>query len=294
MRVLGVLAGTIIAIFIISMSFMMMSSNPTTPESYGNAEEKPLNGEQSVNTPNIAENQVKLEYLKEQLKQQSYETAFEYQQRIEQTRLEYHNLLKQQEMLHESGMVQSQQSHEKILKQQELQKEYLRHQQNLDSFDKEKTHEVAMADRLIAFETRKQLLQQQHEAALVVQNDNAFKQSLMTYSMVISFTVLLLSVSYYLVSARTANKERELVRLEQEHVYALKQQESMQETRIKVLESISDLPEQDKKEIIVGLVGLNRPFEELEEKRIPEPPIEIELTELTPPQLDSRSSSSHS
>lgn len=191
-------------------------------------------------------------------------------------------------------MVQSQQNHEKLLKQQELQKEYLHHQQNLESLDKEQTYEVAMADKLIAFETRKQLLEQQHQEALVVQNDNAFKQSLMTYSMVISFTVLLLSVSYYLVSARAASKERELVRLEQEHIYALKQQESMQETRIKVLESISDLPEQDKKEIIVGLVGLNRPFEELEEKRIAEPPIEIELTELTPPQLDTRDNSTPS
>ncbi|CAA6827884.1 MAG: Unknown protein [uncultured Thiotrichaceae bacterium] len=271
-----------------------MSNNQATPEPHGNVEETPRNGVQSSNAPGIAENQVKLEYLKEQLKQQSYETAFEYQQRIEKTRLEYQNLLKQQEMLHESGIIQSQQNHEKILKQQELQKEYLRHQQNLDSFDKEKTHEVAMADRLIAFETRKQLLKQQHEEALVVQNDNAFKQSLMTYSMVISFTVLLLSISYYLVSARAASKQRELVRLEQEHIYALKQQESMQETRIKVLESISDLPEKDKKEIIVGLVGLNRPFEELEEKRIQEPPIEIELTELTPPQLDTRVSSTSS
>jgi hypothetical protein len=226
-----------------------------------------------------------MKYTLEQLRNQGAETNLTYQQQMELSKLEYNNLSEQQRYLHEKGMLSDQQKHELILQNQELRKEYMLKQQESKAVDQGRVFEAEMADRLIGFETRKQLLEQQHEKAMVLQKNTEFKQSLTTYVALVSIAIFLLSLSYYLVVARSVNKQKELILLKQDHIYALKQQESMQETRIKVLESISDLPERDKKEIIVGLVGLNRPFEELEDQRIEEPAIEIELTELTPPQM---------
>jgi hypothetical protein len=223
--------------------------------------------------------------MREQLKNQDSETKLTYQQQLEQARMEYKSFMQQQKQLHERELLQDKNKHEEMLLKQELQKEYVLKQQDSSRLSQEKVYEAEMAERLIAFETRKQLLRQQNQQALVLQKNTAFEHSLITYAVVISGVIFMFSLSYYIVTTRTAKKEHELVRLEQEHIYNLKQQESMQATRIKVLESISDLPEQDKKEIIVGLVGLNRPFEELENKVVEEPPIEINLTELTPPQM---------
>ena len=298
MRVMGILAILIIALFVISLSFMTLDDKNEVLSGTQEGDTTSVSNEtgdslaQGLGLPSQQEFQI--QYMREQLKNKGTAAELTYQQQIEQSRMEYKNLMAQQRMLHEKDLLTSSQQHELLLKRQDLQKEYMLKQQDSSIFNQGKAYEADMADRLIAFETRKQLLAQQHEETLVMKQNTVFKQSLITYVVVISGAIFLLSLSYYTVSTRTVNKQKELVKLEQDHVYALRQQESMQETRIKVLESISDLPEQDKKEIIIGLVGLNRTFEELEDKVIEEPPIEIELTELTPPQMKIESDKLHS
>ncbi len=285
---MGMLMMLIIGLFVITLAFTTMTNNneATSDKQQNSAasSDESANGViQGLGVPSQQSTQMK--YTLEQLKNQGAETNLTYQQQMELSKLEYNNLSEQQRYLHEKGMLSDRQKHELILQNQELRKEYMLKQQESKSADQGRVFEAEMADRLIGFETRKQLLEQQHEKAMVLQRNTEFKQSLTTYVALVSIAIFLLSLSYYLVVARSVNKQKELILLKQDHIYALKQQESMQETRIKVLESISDLPEKDKKEIIVGLVGLNRPFEELEDQRIEEPAIEIELTELTPPQM---------
>lgn len=296
MRVMGILAILIVTLFIISLSFMVIGNNQN-PLSESHGSETSATDHQTSDA--IADGMIKgnfvqgfptqqeyqLMYMREQLKNQGSETQLTYQQQLEQARMEYKSLMLQQKQLHERGLLHDKNKHEEVVLKQKLQKEYMLKQQDSSLLNQEKIYEAEMADRLIAFETKKQLLDQQNQQALALQKNTTFEQSLITYVVVVGSAILMLSFSYYIVSSHTARKEHELVRLEQEHIYSLKQQESMQETRIKVLESISDLPEKDKKEIIVGLVGLNRSFEELENKVVEEPPIEIQLTELTPPQM---------
>jgi uncharacterized membrane protein YjfL (UPF0719 family) len=288
MKIMGMLMMLIIGLFVITLAFTTMTNNneATSDKQQNSAasSDESANGViQGLGVPSQQSAQMK--YTLEQLRNQGAETNLTYQQQMELSKLEYNNLSEQQRYLHEKGMLSDQQKHELILQNQELRKEYMLKQQESKAVDQGRVFEAEMADRLIGFETRKQLLEQQHEKAMVLQKNTEFKQSLTTYVALVSIAIFLLSLSYYLVVARSVNKQKELILLKQDHIYALKQQESMQETRIKVLESISDLPERDKKEIIVGLVGLNRPFEELEDQRIEEPAIEIELTELTPPQM---------
>ncbi len=293
MRVIGILAILIIALFVISLSFMAIEDKKnslsasqgsnTTPGSEAASDGQDQNLIQPLSVAHQKEFQH--DYMQQQLQNQRMKAQLSFQQQIEQKRMEYNNLLKQQQMLHEKSLLHNKQQHETELRQQELKKEYLLKQQDSSLAITEKAYEAEMADRLIAFEMSKRLLQQKHQQALVAQQDIAFQHSLITYITIVGSSIFLFSLSYFIVSTRTASRQKQLLQLEQEHIYALKQQESMQETRLKVLESISDLPEQDKKEIIVGLVGLNRPLEELEDKVIEEPPIEIELTELTPPQM---------
>lgn len=285
---MGMLMMLIIGLFVIALAFMTMpNGNEAVSDKQQNSaasSNESANGViQGLGVP--SQQSAQMQYTLEQLKNQGAATTLTYQQQMELSRLEYNNLSEQQRYLHEKGMLSDQQKHELMLQNQQLRKAYMLKQQESTAADQGRVFEAEMADRLIGFETRKQLLEQQHEKSMVLQQNTEFKQSLTTYVALVSIAIFLLSLSYYLVVARSVNKQKELILLEQDHVYALKQQESMQETRIKVLESISDLPEKDKKEIIVGLVGLNRPFEELEDKRIEEPAIEIELTELTPPQM---------
>ena len=299
MRVIGILAILIIAMFVVTLSFMTINDNHHSSPELQNIEASSTGDSDVSNGGSVAvgfptQQEYQLQYMREQLKNQGSETELSYQQHLEQARMEYQNLMLQQKLLHEKDVLSSKNSHEEKLLKQSLQKEYILKQQDSTLLSQEKRFEAEMAERLIAFETRKQLLEQQHQQALVQQNNSVFEHSLITYTVLISSAIFVLSLSYFVVSARIASKKNELIRLEQEHIYSLKQQESMQETRIKVLESISDLPEQDKKEIIVGLVGLNRPFEELENTVVEEPPIEIELTELTPPQMKVSRSSSES
>lgn len=285
---MGMLMMLIIGLFVITLAFTTIPNKEATSDKQQNSaaslDESANNGViQGLGVP--SQQNAQMQYTLEQLKNQGVETTLTYQQQMELSRLEYNNLSEQQRYLHEKGMLSDKQKHELMLQNQQLRKEYMLKQQETQAADQGRVFEAEMAERLMGFETRKQLLEQQHEAAMVLQQNTEFKQSLTTYVALVSIAIFLLSLSYYLVIARSVNKQKELILLEQDHVYALKQQESMQETRIKVLESISDLPEKDKKEIIVGLVGLNRPFEELEDKRVEEPAIEIELTELTPPQM---------
>jgi len=284
---MGMLMMLIIGLFVITLAFTTMTNKEATSDKQQNSaassDESANRVIQGLGIP--SQQNAQMQYALEQLKNQGVEKNLTYQQQIELSKLEYNNLSEQQRYLHEKGMLSDKQKHELILQNQELRKEYMLNQQESKAVDQGRVFEAEMAERLIGFETRKQLLEQQHEKAMVLQKNTEFKQSLTTYVALVSIAIFLLSLSYYLVVARSVNKQKELILLEQGHIYALKQQESMQETRIKVLESISDLPEKDKKEIIVGLVGLNRPFEELEDQRIEEPAIEIELTELTPPQM---------
>lgn len=286
---MGILAILIIALFVITLSFKSVDNNQMAqPESQGSEAVSTTDGDISGSSAISglpAQRDLKLLYMKEQLKNQDSETRLSYQQQLEQQRMEYSSLMLQEKMLHEKELLEAKNKHEETILKRKLQKEYILKQQDSSLLSQEKQYDAQMADRLIAFETRKQLLAQQHEEALLAKNQALYKQSLITYTMIASGTIFLLSLSYYLVGLRKNIQQKEIMRLEQEHIYSLKQQESMQETRIKVLESISDLPEKDKKEIIVGLIGLNRPFEELENKVVEEPPIEIELTELTPPQM---------
>lgn len=288
MKIMGMLTILTTGLFVIALSFMTLTDkNETASDKQQNnaaSVDGSVNGViQGLGVPSQRNGQ--MQYTLEQLKNQGAETTLTYQQQMELSKLEYNNLSEQQRYLHEKGMLSDKQKHELMLQNQQLRKEYMLKQQDTKAADQGRVFEAEMADRLIGFETRKQLLEQQHEKSMVLQKNTEFKQSLTTYVALVSIAIFLLSLSYYLVVARSVNKQKELILLEQDHIYALKQEESMQETRIKVLESISDLPEKDKKEIIVGLVGLNRPFEELEDKRVEESAIEIELTELTPPQM---------
>ena len=161
----------------------------------------------------------------------------------------------------------------------------------MSKFDKEKQYESGMTDKLLAFEKDKQRMNLTHEQALMSQQNEAQQQSALNTIVVFTALILTISLSYYFISSHNIHRKKELVKLEHERLLALKQQESMQETRIKVLESIADLPGPDKKEIIEGLVGLNKTYNELESPKqkaddtVKDSPLEIELTDLNPPQM---------
>jgi len=281
----------VIAMFIILLSFMTINDKQTTsPENIQIANSQSsieANTSDVVSTPLAlpGKQNLQFQYIQEQLKNKRNETELSYQQKIELQRMEYNNLADQQRMLHEKEMQKNAFSNSEKLKQQDLQQSYLLKQQEISKLDKDNQYEASMTDKLLAFEKDKLQMTQQHEEALVLQQGKAQQQSALSTILVFSALIFTISLSYYLVSSHNLQRKKELAQLEHDKVFALKQQEAMQETRIKVLESIADLPGSDKKEIIKGLVGLNRTYEELEQKTIDEPPIEIELTELNPPQM---------
>jgi hypothetical protein len=292
MRVMGMLVILVIAMFIILLSFMTINDKQTvssgqtqaTTQSSSNA-----GAGDTVSTPLAlpgSKQDLQLQYIQEQLKNKRSETELSYQQKIELQRMEYNNLTSQQRMLHEKEMQKDAHSNAEKLKQQELQQAYLLKQQEMTQLDKDKQYEAGMTDKLLTFEKEKLKMSQTHIEALALQKSNAQQQSALNTILVFSALIFTISFAYFIISSHNIHRRKELAKLEHEKLFALKQQEAMQETRIKVLESIADLPGSDKKEIIEGLVGLNnRTYEELEDKTVREPPIEIELTDLNPPQM---------
>jgi hypothetical protein len=293
MRVMGMLVILVIAMFIILLSFMTINDKQTTSSENTQA----INTESSTEVgnggtvstplalPGTNKQDLQLQYIQEQMKNKRSETELSYQQKIERQRMEYSSLTAQQRMLHEKEMQKNAHSNSEKLKQQELQQAYLLKQQEIGQLDKEKQYEVGMTDKLLNFEKEKLQMSQTHEATLAKQKIDAQQQSALNTILVFSALIFTVSFAYYIISSHTIYRKKELAKLEHEKLFALKQQEAMQETRIKVLESIADLPGSDKKEIIEGLVGLNRTYEELEDKTYKEPPIEIEITDLNPPQM---------
>ena len=288
---MGMLVILVIAMFIILLSFMTINDKPMSSlenTQATNTQSSPdMNTNGVVSTPLAlpGKQDLQFQYIQEQLKNKRNETKLSYQQKIELQRMEYNNLTEQQRMLHEKEMQKNAFSNTEKLKQQELQQSYLLKQQEISKLDKDKQYEAGMTDKLLAFEKDKLQMTQTHEEALALQQGKAQQQSALSTILVFSALIFTISLSYYLVSSHNLQRKKELAQIEHDKLFALKQQEAMQETRIKVLESIADLPGTDKKEIIEGLVGLNRTYEELEQNTIDEPPIEIELTELNPPQM---------
>jgi hypothetical protein len=292
MRVMGMLVILVIAMFIILLSFMTISDKQTTSSENTQATGIQLSSETGANnsagTPFALpgkQQELQFQYIQEQLKNKRSETELSYQQKIELQRMEYNNLTSQQQMLHEKEMQKNAHSNAEKIKQQELQQSYLLKQQEINQLDKDKQFEAGMTDKLLAFEKEKLQMSQKHQETLAQQQSDAQQQSALNTILVFSALIFVVSLAYYLVSSHNVYRKKELAKLDHEKLFALKQQEAMQETRIKVLESIADLPGTDKKEIIEGLVGLNRTYEELEHKEVKEPPIEIELTDLNPPQM---------
>ena len=291
MRVMGMLVILVIAMFIILLTFTTINDKQTrTSENTQatNSQASSVTKEGDVVSKAFAlpsKQDLQFQYLQEQLKNKRTETELSYQQKIELQRMEYNNLTAQQRMLHEKEMQKNAQINKEKLKQQELQQAYLLKQQEINKLDKDKQYEAGMTDKLLAFEKDKLEMSQTHEETLALQKSEAQRQSSLNTILVFSALILTISFAYYLISSHNIYRKRELAKLEHERLFALKQQEAMQETRIKVLESIADLPGADKKEIIEGLVGLNRTYDELERKALDEPPIEIELTDLNPPQM---------
>ncbi len=291
MRVMGMLVILVIAMFIILLTFTTINDKQTrTSENTQatNSQSSSVTKEGDVVSKAFAlpsKQDLQFQYLQEQLKNKRTETELSYQQKIELQRMEYNNLTTQQRMLHEKEMQKNAQINKEKLKQQELQQAYLLKQQEINKLDKDKQYEAGMTDKLLAFEKDKLQMSQTHAETLALQKSEAQRQSSLNTILVFSALILTISFAYYLISSHNIYRKRELAKLEHERLFALKQQEAMQETRIKVLESIADLPGADKKEIIEGLVGLNRTYDELERKALDEPPIEIELTDLNPPQM---------
>ena len=291
MRVMGMLVILVIAMFIILLTFTTINDKQTrTSENTQatNSQASSVTKEGDVVSKAFAlpsKQDLQFQYLQEQLKNKRTETELSYQQKIELQRMEYNNLTTQQRMLHEKEMQKNAQINKEKLKQQELQQAYLLKQQEINKLDKDKQYEAGMTDKLLAFEKDKLQMSQTHAETLALQKSEAQRQSSLNTILVFSALILTISFAYYLISSHNIYRKRELAKLEHERLFALKQQEAMQETRIKVLESIADLPGADKKEIIEGLVGLNRTYDELERKALDEPPIEIELTDLNPPQM---------
>jgi len=289
---MGMLVILVIAMFIILLSFMAISDKQTTSSENTQATGTQLSS--TTGADNVAgtpfalpgkQQELQLQYIQEQLKNKRNETELSYQQKIELQRMEYNNLTAQQQMLHEKDMQKNAHNNAEKLKQQELQQSYLLKQQEINQLDKDKQFEAGMTDKRFAFEKEKLQMLQTHKETLAQQQSDAQQQSALNTILVFSVLIFVVSLAYYLVSSHNVYRKKELAKLDHEKLFALKQQEAMQETRIKVLESIADLPGADKKEIIEGLVGLNRTYEELEHKVVKEPPIEIELTDLNPPQM---------
>ncbi len=291
MRVMGMLVILVIAMFIILLTFTTINDKQTRTSGNTqatNSQSSSVSGGSGVVSTAFAlpsKQELQFQYLQEQLKNKRSETELSYQQKIELQRMEYNNLTEQQRMLHEKEMQKNAQANAERLKQQELQQAYLLKQQEINKLDKDKQYEAGMTDKLLAFEKDKLKMSQTHAETLALQKSAAQRQSSLNTILVFSALILTVSFAYYLISSHNIYRKRELAKLEHERLFALKQQEAMQETRIKVLESIADLPGADKKEIIEGLVGLNRTYDELERKALDEPPIEIELTDLNPPQM---------
>ena len=291
MRVMGMLVILVIAMFIILLSFMTINDKQTsTAENTQIAQTQSASEAATgsvVSTPLAlpGKQDLQFQYIQEQLKNKRNETELSYQQKIELQRMEYNNLTAQQRMLHEKEMQKNAQSNAEKLKQQELQQAYLLKQQEIGKLDKDKQYEAGMTDKLLMFEKEKLQMAQAHEEALALQKTDAQQQSALSTILIFSTLIFTISFAYYIISSHNIYRKKELAKLEHDKQFALKQQEAMQETRIKVLESIADLPGADKKEIIEGLVGLNRTYEELENKADRAPPIEIELTDLNPPQM---------
>ena len=228
---------------------------------------------------------MQFQYLQEQLNNERTETSLDYQKQIEMQRREYANLTEQQRMLHEKSLQESAQQNTLQINQQALQKSYLQGQQEISKLDKEKQYEASVTNTLLSYEKEKQQMAQAHEAALAIQKADAEQRTILNIALVFSTIVASSSLAYFFISSQKVKREKELAKLEHEKLFALKQQESMQATRIKVLDSIADLSGPDKKEIIEGLVGLNRSYDVLEKNSNTSTPIEIELTDLTPPQM---------
>ena len=281
----------VIAMFIILLSFMTINDKQTSTAentkatSFQTASEAGTGSVVSSALALPSKQDLQFQYIQEQLKNKRNETELSYQQKIELQRMEYNNLTAQQRMLHEKDMQKNAQSNAEKLKQQELQQAYLLKQQEISKLDKDKQYEAGMTDKLLAFEKDKLQMSQAHTQTLALQKSEAQQQSALNTILVFSALIFTISFAYYIISSHNIYRRKELVKLEHEKLFALKQQEAMQETRIKVLESIADLPGADKKEIIEGLVGLNRTYEELEHNTPNEAPIEIELTDLNPPQM---------
>jgi len=288
MRVMGILVMLVIAMFIILLGFMSFSGQkvdlPLT-NTQTSSQQLP-SAEVASESLVIPDKQaMQFQYLQEQLNNERSETSLDYQKQIEMQRMEYANLTEQQRMLHEKSLQESAQKNTVQLKQQELQKSYLEGQQALSKLDSEKQHESNITNALLSYEKEKQQMAQAHEAALAIQKADAEQRSMLNIAMMFSALIASSGLAYFFISSQKVRREKELAKLEYDKMFALKQQESMQETRIKVLDSIADLPGHDKKEIIEGLVGLNRSYDVLESKPQDSPPIEIELTELTPPKM---------
>ena len=286
----------VIAMFVILLSFATITDKQAnSPENRQTANTQSSANGNMVSTPfalpGASQQDLKLKYIQGQLTNKGKETELSYQQKIELQRMEYQNLTDQQRMLHEKEMQKDVFNNNSKLKQQELQQAYLLKQQEMSKFDKEKQYESGMTDKLLAFEKDKQRMNLTHEQALMSQQNEAQQQSALNTIVVFTALILTISLSYYFISSHNIHRKKELVKLEHERLLALKQQESMQETRIKVLESIADLPGPDKKEIIEGLVGLNKTYNELESPKqkaddtVKDSPLEIELTDLNPPQM---------
>ena len=239
MKGLTLLAFVVIGLFIVLLGFSLMEDK--------NEEQK-----------NVLVKPLELKKLDHEYSLQRQENRLEHEKSLTKQELEYNAYLRGQEFSQTETLEKQKLDFQAFTQLQALNQKNIENQQNL-KHEVEKQRQILMHQTLSEREQleNKSSMQQQdfnHQENILVGKTKAEQQKLYTWAAAGVLILSIISAIIFLLFRRYKDVQVKLSLLSYEHISELEDKKSYHEVRMKILDSINNFSEEEKKEIIFQLI----------------------------------------
>jgi hypothetical protein len=239
MKGLTLLAFVVIGLFIVLLGFSLMEDK--------NEEQK-----------NVLVKPLELKKLDHEYSLQRQENRLEHEKSLTKQELEYNAYLRGQEFSQTETLEKQKLDFQAFTQLQALNQQNIENQQNL-KHEVEKQRQVLMHQTLSEREQleNKSSMQQQdfnHKENILFGKTKAEQQKLYTWAAAGVLILSIISAIIFLLFRRYKDVQVKLSLLSYEHISELEDKKSYHEVRMKILDSINNFSEEEKKEIIFQLI----------------------------------------
>lgn len=239
MKGLTLLAFVVIGLFIVLLGFSLMEDK--------NEEQK-----------NVLVKPLELKKLDHEYSLQRQENRLEHEKSLTKQELEYKAYLRGQEFSQTETLEKQKLDFQAFTQLQALNQKNIENQQNL-KHEVEKQRQVLMHQTLSEREQleNKSSMQQQgfnHKENILVEKTQAEQKKLYTWAAAGVLILSIIAAIIFLLFRRYKDVQVKLSLLSYEHISELEDKKSYHEVRMKILDSINNFSEEEKKEIIFQLI----------------------------------------